>query len=163
MSICSGEARVDIAVINGKLHGFEIKSEADTLARLDGQVSAYNQIFDTMTIICGENHLDSIKEIVPHWWGIYTAKVSFGAVQLTRIRFAELNQEVSNRALAQLLWKPELIQLLNQAGIKKGVSSKPCRELWEIVSSTFATPVLQTKVRELLKIRACWRLDSQRM
>ena len=67
MEICCGDARVDIAVINGKLHGFEIKSEADTLARLQGQISAYNQVFDTMTIICGKNHLDSIIETIPDW------------------------------------------------------------------------------------------------
>src|ERR1700677_3438816 len=128
MAICCGEARVDIAVINGKLHGFEIKSEADTLARLPGQVSAYNQVFDTMTIICGKNHLDSIAKMVPDWWGIYLAKINWGKVELTQWRCAETNQSVNSLALAQLLWKSEMLTLLADAGIKKGVSSKPCRD-----------------------------------
>jgi hypothetical protein len=161
MEICCGDARVDIAVINGKLHGFEIKSEADTLVRLQGQISAYNQVFDTMTIICGKNHLDSVMETIPGWWGIYTAQTNFGKVELTRFRCAEINQSVSGLALAQLLWKSEMLVLLADAGVKKGISSKPCRELWQKVSETFSTESLQSKVREILKFREGWRLDLQ--
>ena len=163
MEICCGDARVDIAVINGKLHGFEIKSEADTLARLQGQISAYNQVFDTMTIICGENHLGSIVKMIPEWWGIYVAKINFGNIELTRFRCAEINQTVSGLALAQLLWKSEMLVLLAEAGIKKGISNKPCRELWQKVSETFSIETLQSKVRDILKFRECWRLDLQQM
>ncbi|HTX21709.1 MAG TPA: sce7726 family protein [Candidatus Aquilonibacter sp.] len=160
MKICCGDARVDIAVINGKLHGFEIKSEADTLLRLQGQISAYNQVFDTMTIICGENHLKSVVKLIPDWWGIYSARVRFGKVELTKFRCPEINQAVSALALAQLLWKSEMLALLKDAGIKKGISSKPCRELWKKVSETFSTETIQSKVREILKFRE-WRLDLQ--
>jgi hypothetical protein len=161
MSICCGEARVDIAVINGKMHGFEIKSEADTLVRLESQILAYNQVFDTMTIICGRNHLDSIEKLVPDWWGIYSVKINFGRVELTKFRCAEVNQSVCRLALAQLLWKSEMIALLAEAGIKKGVSNKPCRELWQKISDTFSTEALQEKVREILKFRQYWRPDLQ--
>lgn len=161
MGICCGDARVDIAVINGKLHGFEIKSEADTLVRLQSQISAYNQVFDTMTIICGENHLDSIIKIIPDWWGIYSAKINFRKVELTKFRCSEINQGVSGLALAQLLWKSELIELLAEAGIKKGISQKRCLELWQIAAKTFSISALQFKVREMLKVREHWRLDLQ--
>jgi len=161
MSICAGDARVDIAVINGKLHGFEIKSEADTLARLEGQISAYNRVFDKMTIVCGKNHLDAVKGIIPQWWGIYSVKYNFSEVELTRIRYAEINGDVCGLALAQMLWKSELTALLSDAGVSKGISSKPCRELWKLVSSTFSTNTLQDKVREILKIRADWRSGVQ--
>jgi hypothetical protein len=39
-----GEVRVDVAVINGELHGYEIKSERDTLERLPRQVKAYSAV-----------------------------------------------------------------------------------------------------------------------
>jgi hypothetical protein len=161
MAICSGEARIDIAVINGHLHGLEIKSDVDTLERLQGQAATYSRVFDTVTIICGESHVDKVIAMIPEWWGIYSAKVHFGSVRLTRIRCFEFNENVERYSLAQLLWKPELTTLLSEAGIKKGISNKPCRELWKIVSDTFPTPALQIKVRELLKIRACWRLAPQ--
>ena len=31
LAVCDGEARVDVAVANGRLCGYEIKSDADTL------------------------------------------------------------------------------------------------------------------------------------
>ena len=89
------------------------------------------------------------------------AKINFGRVELTKFRCAEINQSVSGLALAQLLWKSEMLVLLADAGIKKGITSKPCRELWKKVSETFSTETLQSKVREILKFRECWRLDLQ--
>jgi hypothetical protein len=163
MTICAGDARVDLAVINGKLHGFEIKSDADTLGRLKGQISAYNRVFDTMTIICGERHLEVVKTTIPDWWGIYSVKYNFSTVELTKQRCAEINRAVCGLALAQLLWKSELAALLNEAGVKRGVAGKPCRELWRIVSNTFPTSALQDKVREILRIRADWRVAAQQV
>ena len=37
LGLLQGACRVDIAVVNGSLHGYEIKSEADTLDRLPYQ------------------------------------------------------------------------------------------------------------------------------
>jgi hypothetical protein len=161
MKVCSGDARVDIAVINGKLHGFEIKSETGTLDGLQGQISACNRIFDTMTVVCGKKHLEEIVGIIPDWWGVYSAGLFFASVQLAKIRPAETNPHVSGLALAQLLWKSELVALLADAGVKRDVLRKPRGELWKMVSETFSTAALQSKVREILKVRECWRLDLQ--
>jgi hypothetical protein len=163
LAVCAGDARIDIAVINGKFHGFEIKSEADTLERLKGQVAAYNRVFDTITIICGKNHIDGVTSVIPEWWGIYTATADLGGVRLEKLRDAKRNTLVDGHALAQLLWKSELTSILASAGITKGISNKSCRALWEIVTDTFSTLKLQSVVREVLKVRECWRLDSPQM
>ena len=44
LGLCQGVARVDLAVVNGTIHGYEIKSERDTLTRLSGQAEIYNHI-----------------------------------------------------------------------------------------------------------------------
>ncbi len=49
LGICCGMARVDVAVVNGELKGFEIKSEKDTLGRLPAQSGMYGKVFDTMS------------------------------------------------------------------------------------------------------------------
>ena len=38
LGLCQGDARVDVAVVNGSIHGFEIKSERDSLDRLSNQL-----------------------------------------------------------------------------------------------------------------------------
>src|SRR5579864_2664888 len=73
MGIWSGSVRIDIAVINGELHGFELKSERDTLARLEGQAELYSQVFDRMTLVTAERHLNKAQSKIPPWWGITTA------------------------------------------------------------------------------------------
>jgi len=163
MAVCGGDSRVDLAVINGQVHGFEIKSEADTLERLGKQSESYNRVFDTMTIICGEKHTQKVLSAVPEWWGVCTARIHFGRVQLTRLRFSEANLNVDRYYLAQMLWKDELTRLLAEVGIVKGVSSKPCRKLWNLVSEAFTTSELQSRVRHILKSRQCWRLPLTQM
>lgn len=70
LNLCQGDARIDIAVVNGKIHGYEIKSESDTLERLPNQISIYNQVMDTVTIVTAEKHLEKVKQLIPAWWGI---------------------------------------------------------------------------------------------
>ena len=40
-----GRFRADIAVMNGKLVGYEIKTDQDTLVRLPAQIDGYNEVF----------------------------------------------------------------------------------------------------------------------
>lgn len=51
LGIDFGSSRVDVAVINGNIHGYEIKSDLDTLERLPRQMTYYNKLFQRMTIV----------------------------------------------------------------------------------------------------------------
>ena len=70
LGLCEGEARVDIAVVNGFIHGFEIKSERDTLERLPHQVEVYSLVLDRVTLVVAENHAAHAMEVIPDWWGV---------------------------------------------------------------------------------------------
>src|SRR5438093_602201 len=65
-----GKCRADIAVINGHLAGYEIKSDEDSLDRLEEQVEVYSAVFDRATVVVGTKHVGSIRSVVPRWWGI---------------------------------------------------------------------------------------------
>lgn len=65
-----GAARVDVAVFNGTLEAYEIKSDHDTLTRLDRQVRMYATVFDKLTIVCGLRYRDRILQQVPSWCGV---------------------------------------------------------------------------------------------
>src|SRR5580698_6348671 len=73
LSLCQGNARVDMAVVNGSFSGYEIKSDRDTLTRLPNQLAAYELCFDTMTIVVGKRHLAKCRATLPDWWGIWEA------------------------------------------------------------------------------------------
>src|SRR5437899_2698377 len=64
-----GKCRADIAVVNGRLIGYEIKSDEDSLKRLEEQVQIYSAVFDRASVITGTKHLDAVLSQLPKWWG----------------------------------------------------------------------------------------------
>jgi hypothetical protein len=160
LGIFQGTSRIDIAVINGFLHGYEIKSERDTLTRLPNQAAAYGQVFDTVTIVAGSSHITQVRAIVPKWWGILEAKpLRGGDVKLLRRRVERPNPIVNPVAVAQLLWKDEALMLLSLEGDVRGLRSKPRRIVWEALAAQIPLDVLRAKVREVLKTREGWRSE----
>ena len=73
MGIWSGTVRIDIAVINGELWGYELKSERDTLERLPAQAKLYSRVFDRVTLVVGTRHVGAAEDAVPPWWGLTIA------------------------------------------------------------------------------------------
>src|SRR5215211_7159088 len=86
LGLCQGSARVDVAVVNGFITGYEIKSERDTLARLPAQQEIYSKALDSVTIIVGASHAEKVVELIPSWWGITEAVLEGGGVRLQKIR-----------------------------------------------------------------------------
>ncbi len=65
-----GENKADSVIFNGTSTVYEIKSERDSLTRLEKQVSSYRKVFAKVNIITGENHLDAVLASVPEDVGV---------------------------------------------------------------------------------------------
>lgn len=159
LNLCQGDARIDIAVINGKIHGYEIKSERDNLSRLSNQIDIYNQVMDTVTIVTGENHLDDIKKIVPTWWGIKTAINEGDKITFHTVKKVKNNPNIDPYSLVQLLWRNETLAILKENGLERGYKSKPKYVLWERLAESLSLEELRSYVRRELKNRKGWRVD----
>lgn len=163
MGITHGAARVDIAVVKGSIHGYELKSDLDTLHRLPEQMRIYNSVLDQVTLVVGKNHLFGAINAVPEWWGITVAKVidSNGTISFCNIREADENPEKSSVDIASLLWRDEALQILEEMGRSNGMRSKPRRVLYERLAGLLDQPTLGAKVRECLFLRTNWRFEKQ--
>lgn len=159
LGLCQGVARVDVAVINGNVHGYEIKSEHDTLARLPGQTGIYNRTLDYVTVVTAPTHSGEIANVVPAWWGIWTAVQCGDQLRLQSERTPRHNPNVNPFALAQLLWREESLRALADRGLAEGMWSKPRKELWSRLALKLTVEELGEVVRECLKRRgADWRV-----
>jgi hypothetical protein len=127
-------ARVDVAVVNGRLSGFEIKSDRDGLQRLSLQVMAYNRIFDTVSVVVAPAHAASMHTRVPHWWGLVTVARRSGELRFRTKRRALPNPEFSLEALLFALTRTELVWLLTQAGEKARTSQNKAELIGHILS-----------------------------
>ncbi|WP_114392262.1 sce7726 family protein [Oleisolibacter albus] len=153
-----GSCRVDIAVINGMIHGYEIKSDADTLERLPFQAQVYSRTLDKVTLVCGAGHIDKATAIVPEWWGIKLAVGgSRGAVHFEDVRRPKLNRTLDAEALAMLLWRNEALALLEAVEAGKGMKSKSRAALYKRLTETMPLQQLRDQVRACLKSRTQWR------
>ena len=158
--LCRGTARVDVAVVNGSLNGYEIKSERDTLERLPAQQDVYDRVFDTVTIVCGSQHIAKITEQVSTWWGIWLAVEEDNVIRFKTIREAETNPCVDPMSLAQCLWRDEALSILKTFDLHKGLLSKPRMVLWQRLTEMLSAEELGECVRNHLKARDGWRSDA---
>ncbi len=161
MGVWSGSVRVDVAVINGALSGFELKSARDTLARLPQQAHFYSEVFDRMTIVTAENHLSGCLSLLPDWWAVLIAHdQSDGTVNLTSFRDGQANPSQNALQIARLLWKAEAVAVLDKHGLAKGYRSKPADELHHRLTTVMPLETLKNEVRSCLKGRPNWLSPS---
>jgi len=156
LGVCCGRVRADMAVVNGELKGFEIKSDEDTLLRLRSQISDYCKVFDTVSIVVGAKHFSQVRKIVPCWWGILVAEgVPRSGIRC--FRREQINPSPDAAAIAQLIWRDEAFMLLMAHGLHVGLRNKPRKFLWAALVDNFQISDLKLIVRNQLKARRDWR------
>ena len=160
LGVNHGSSRVDMAVMDGIIHGYEIKSDKDSLLRLPLQIEAYNAVFSSVTIVTGRHHLEAVIDMVPEWWGILLAKHSSAGVALSEIRDCLPNDSQNPIALARLLWRDEALGILQELNEAKGFRSKPRGVIYEKLASLLDTKTLQELVQKILLSRVNHRFGS---
>lgn len=154
MGVWSGAVRVDIAVINGKLWGYELKSNSDTLERLPRQVEIYGKVFDRMTLVVGDRHSDEAIESVPYWWGCMVARMRENdLVGLRWKRRPRANPAVDPTILVQMLWKDEAVSILEKYKLADGWRSRRAAEIANRLLTEIPLKRLSEEIRSALKVR----------
>src|ERR1700733_7412125 len=65
-----GDCKADLAILNGTATCYEVKSERDSLARLQKQVMTYPTVFANVYVIASERHVAGVENTVPQDVGI---------------------------------------------------------------------------------------------
>ena len=163
VGIGHGAARIDLVVVNHQLHGYEIKSDRDSLERLPDQIQAYSSIMDRVTLVVGYRHAYEALMMVPEWWGVRLAETrrQGGTVVLSGARPARHNPGVDLAAAVALLWRSEALAILQEMGAAGGVRSKRRREIYRRLVEVSDPDGLRSRIRQQLKQRRCWRVGVQ--
>lgn len=160
LGVCSGASRVDVAVINGALHGYEIKSDQDTLDRLPQQILSYSRVLDRVTLVACDNHLNVALNMIPAWWGVIVPVEKNGNVKLKKIRRGKINPSPDKISLCRMLWKHELIGILETKTCERGLVRKTRESLCHLLASLCTQRDINKIVREALTARGDWRKIS---
>lgn len=157
LGLCRGQVRADVTLVNGALHAYEIKSDRDTLDRLLRQASIYDKVFDRVTLVVGTRHQPAALELIPAWWGVLGFVPTARGLRFQAVRRGLRNRSVDPRALVELLWLDDALELLERRGAARGARGKPRDFVWDRVCERFDLTEIAVAVRERLKARATLR------
>ena len=153
-NVSLGVVRADIALFNGVMHAYEIKSEFDTLRRLDNQIYEYNKFFEYVTVVSCDKFVGRVLETIPENCGLILAKNGKSGIKFKQIRRAKKNKIIDKICLAKALWKDEMIEILEAKDYKRGFRSKSKPLLYEILAEEFSASQLLEIVKNKIKKRA---------
>jgi len=105
-----GKSRVDLCKINGVSIAYEIKTDLDSLKRLDKQIADYQKVFEQVYVICSIQRLPEIEERIPVDCGIYIYSSKRGRYQFKEIKEATKSDVFDTRQQISLFWANELKQ-----------------------------------------------------
>lgn len=105
-----GNNKADCVILNGKSTCYEIKTDYDSLVRLEDQLEAYTQVFDDVYVVCSKKFANVILEKIDQSIGILllSDKLTF-----KELRKSNIKTEKNKKLLMQSLRKDEYISLIN--------------------------------------------------
>ncbi|EHH1218515.1 sce7726 family protein [Vibrio parahaemolyticus] len=146
--------RVDLAVIkSSRLFAFEVKSDSDSLVRLEGQVSKYQEYFDKVIVVTAPRHTLKALELTPSNVGVW--EISKGTITIKRKgRIKEVN---SRKEFIEMMTAVELKKLSRSLQIS---SPNVKRKTLERVLDNVAVSKLRNAAIDFIKGRYKSRNDS---
>jgi hypothetical protein len=129
-----GPCKADIAILNGTATVYEVKSERDSLTRLERQVDAYLKVFARVYVISAESHVASVLESVPEDVGVMVLN---SRQHITKVREAEDRPErTSAAAIFDAIRTNEARLILRSKGI--AIPDVPNTEISSALRKLFA-------------------------
>lgn len=158
---CAG-VRADVAAVNGRLHGYEIKSDLDTLERIESQVKGYSLIFDNVTAVVATKHVEKLKVKIPGWWGIIAVDCERGRPSLRPVRKGKQNKATSTYEVARLLWRDEALAFLKRLELASGLRRAPAMKIRQCLIDQVPPSQIIAEVRRVLKLRTAFPVVQPR-
>lgn len=128
-----GKCKADYAILNGTATVYEIKSERDTLFRLERQIEAYMKVFAKVNVIAGENHIESVLDLVPKEVGVLKLSKRY---QITTLREGKnVPERTCPATIFESIQLKEAKKILEDLGVE--VQNVPNTQLYEELRSRF--------------------------
>ena len=132
--------------------GFEIKSDRDSLERLEHQVRDYSRFCDYNYLVTGAKYISKAAEVLPEFWGIYCISEQNGILKLTIEREAAVSPKVRLQNQLKFLWRNELIDIMKRHKIR-GYSSRNKSKIRRLLLDSMDKQELKSELFEMMMER----------
>lgn len=150
-AILRGASRIDLAVVHKRIDGWEIKGDLDDVSRLPRQAEAYGRVFNRVTIVAGARLAAHAERLVPAWWGVSLAQ----GEDVVPLREGSDNQAVDPTAVADLLWRGELVEAVRFVTGRPGRGTRAT--MAQLLGEAVDSPILTSLVADALRARTASR------
>jgi len=113
-----GSSRLDFARINGHSYAYEIKTELDSLDKLEKQITDYSKVFEYVHVVCHPEHFKKVKESVPEYCGIITYNTGKPDFPFSFKQKRSKNPELNLQVQLSTLTTKELEKIIRDEGWK---------------------------------------------
>lgn len=111
----AGSCKADLVVLNGTATVYEIKSERDSLARLENQIENYKRVFAKVNVITSEAHIAGVLATAPPDVGVMCLSKRY---QIKTVREAvDCPERVHPLTVLESLRATEAVAILKALGI----------------------------------------------
>ena len=135
MVVANWSRRVDIAVANGRLHAYEIKSDADTLKRLPGQVELFSSHFDKLILVVASKFVSTVLSEYPSEVGVLEVVYENKKIHFRQARAGRIVETKDHKILSGFLTKLDMYKFLRMEGVTADISMARA-DLIELMRST---------------------------
>lgn len=145
-----GKSKADCVIVNGKTTCYEIKTEYDTLNRLDEQLNDYLKIFDEVYVVCAAKNLDKVLDATDHRVGVLelTKKNYLSEKRTATPRTSPVDVDV----LIKSLRKDEYLDLVRRTtGITPDVPNSQLLKTCKLILKSVEHTQLATSFIDVLK------------
>jgi hypothetical protein len=112
----AGSCKADVAILNGTSTVYEIKSERDTLSRLENQLQNYRKVFAKVYVVVAEPFIDQVLQVTDEDIGVMSL-VRWDRVRTVR-EAVDRSDAVCPLTIFDSLRLTEAIEILNNLGIE---------------------------------------------
>ncbi|OCH53649.1 sce7726 family protein [Vibrio sp. ZF57] len=138
--------RIDLAFIkNNEIYGIEIKSEFDSLNRLDGQVKEYLKVFDKVIVVVATKHLEHALTHLPESVALW----EFNEKGLKVVRRGKKVKIREKSTFIDIMRVTDLIKVSNGFGLN--YETKNRHELSKVVSNLPITKLREAAFKALFR------------
>ena len=128
-----GDCKADVAILNGTATVYEVKSERDSLTRLERQIAAYATVFAKVYVIAAESHIRAVANTVPDSVGILCLNSRH---QISTLRdAADRPESTSPGAIFDAIRAEEARMILSSFGVS--IPRVPNTELHAVLREAF--------------------------
>ncbi|MED4353635.1 sce7726 family protein [Schinkia azotoformans] len=146
-----GSSRLDFARINGHSYAYEIKTELDSLEKLEKQLIDYSRVFEYIHVIVHPKHYNKVYDLVPEHCGIATYNSEKSNFPFSYKKKRLLNPNIEPLTQLQTLTVKEINSILKIFGIE--ATSLTRKEKEEKLLESISPPKINHLFKEHIKMR----------